>query len=367
MRSNEKRNPNEDAVNPENQFEKTDQQNDPVETNSGAEIFNADNTEEQNNNEKESGVTVLKSEHQKSQTASSNEETVKVIDSHDDDKNGSDEVVAPKRKPLVKYLIGGVLFFGSIATAGYYYFGNNDGFINLVNLSGSDSPNPSANEIAKLKLEFENLRSELDQYVGVNEAVSEMENQIGSLKQRVDNLKTQLEDEISNFELVSEQRSVRLKEMSDRLAQLKVAEHISVENRNEIDKLRIEIKEIHENSATAESKILERLEAYKNLLDLAAEKEVPVKQSVRANTKQKQVSSQNESYGELITRIGPLRLETIVSHGSQRVAELTDNISGAIPIIEGDRIGQYHIRKINSDSVLIQSLAGEKFTLVQEG
>lgn len=363
MRNTDKRNPNENAAVSEDQIEKSD----PVNTNSGAAIYKADDAEKGKSNTQESGTTGSKSENENSQTGASKEREVKVIESSNDDENGSDEVEISKRKPLIKYLLGGVLFFGSIATVGYYYMWQNDDFINLVNLSGSESPNPSANEIAKLKLELENLRSELGQYVGVNEAVSEMKNQIGSLKQRVDNLKAQLEDEISNFELESEKRSVRLKEISDRLAQLKVAEHISEENRNELDKLRNEIREIHEASAASESNIIERLDAYKKLLDLAAEKEAPVKHSTKTKVKSKTVNTKNVSYGEVITRIGPLKLETIVSHGSQRVAELTDDISGAIPIIEGDRIGQYHIRKINSDSVLIQSLAGEKFTLVQEG
>jgi chromosome segregation ATPase len=261
-------------------------------------------------------------------------------------------------------LIGGVVLLSAVVGGGYFYFFNNDQFYNLVSMSDDSSPNPSAKEMERMKMELQNLRTELDQYIGVNESVEEMENQIISLKQRIDNVAAKLEDEIGNFELESNRRSQRLEEISQRLGQLKVTENISLETKEEVERLRVSIKEIHEQSLSSELLIAKKLEDYKQMLDLEEGKKVSVSKSEKARNKENNLDS---TYGEVITKIGPLKLESIVSHGSQRVAELSDMISGAIPIIEGDQVGQYQIRKITSDSVLIESLSGDKFTLVQEG
>ncbi|QFT13434.1 hypothetical protein [Vibrio sp. THAF190c] len=269
-----------------------------------------------------------------------------------------------KKKTSLIGLIGGVVLLSAVVGGGYFYFFNNDQFYNLVSMSDDSSPNPSAKEMEKMKMELQNLRTELDQYIGVNESVEEMENQIISLKQRIDNVAAKLEDEIGNFELESNRRSQRLEEISQRLGQLKVTENISLETKEEVERLRVSIKEIHEQSLSSELLIAKKLEDYKQMLDLEEGKKVSVSKSEKARNQENNLDS---TYGEVITKIGPLKLESIVSHGSQRVAELSDMISGAIPIIEGDQVGQYQIRKITSDSVLIESLSGDKFTLVQEG
>lgn len=270
----------------------------------------------------------------------------------------SDKNQLPKKSKIGNWL-GGFALLSMLTGGAWIYFSYDQDIFNLVNFSENDSPNPSANEIQKLKFALENLQVEVDQYIGVNEAVQDMEQQQKNLKNRIDNLKALIEDEITNFELESAKRERRLSEISNRLSEIKITENFTLSIKEEMESLRSEIRGINDKSFVSEQEMIKKLETLKQSLDLADNADVSIKKSSAAND--------DSAYGVTITQLGPLKLGSIVAHGSQRVAELSDDISGAIPIIEGDQVGQYKIKRITFNSVLIQSLSGKKFTLIKEG
>ncbi|MEQ6343972.1 hypothetical protein [Vibrio cyclitrophicus] len=318
------------------------------------------------NEAKEEVSTSMKSQPENSSTESTSESNEELVQSNANNSSNeqenivtSDKEQLPKNKHRIGNWLGGFALLSILTGGAWIYFSSDQEFLNLVNLSDNESPNPSANEIQKLKFEMENLQIEVEQYIGVNEAVADMEQQTNNLKNRIDNLKILIEDEIENFGLESAKREERLAEISGRLSELKLTENFTVTIREEMESLRSEIRGINDKSYVSEQEMIKKLETLKESLDLADNGEVTVKKSSAAND--------DSTYGVTITQLGPLKLGSIVAHGSQRVAELSDDISGAIPIIEGDQVGQYKIKRITSNSVLILSLSGKKFTLIQEG
>ncbi len=318
------------------------------------------------NETKEQVSTSKESKTERSSTESTSESNEKLVQANANESNNGNEAIVtsengklPKGKSRIGNWIGGFALLSILTGGAWIYFTSDQEFLNLVNLSDNESPNPSANEIQKLKFEMENLQIEVEQYIGVNEAVADMEQQTNNLKNKIDNLKILIEDEINNFSLESAKREKRLSEISGRLSELKLTENFTVTIKEEMESLRNEIRGINDKSYVSEQEMIKKLETLKESLDLADNAEVNVKKSSAAND--------DSTYGVTITQLGPLKLGSIVAHGSQRVAELSDDISGAIPIIEGDQVGQYKIKRITSNSVLILSLSGKKFTLIQEG
>jgi hypothetical protein len=271
-------------------------------------------------------------------------------------------------KNFIKILAGLVVCSSAVGGIGFYVL-SGDSLVNMVSFSNTEkSYVPSREELNKMNLEVDTLRQEVTDLTLKVQTVDKMKQKNDILEQRVTNLQSYVEGEIARFETLSEQRHERSEAISKRMAELKVSESITDTNRAEIATLRSEVEELHLESAKAEDDMYAKLKHFESMLELANKKEVKVQKSSTPISKKTgmTVSVQTQTKEiEYITQLGPLRLSGINSFGSQYVADLTDTVSGAFAVIEGDRVGQYRIETITDDYVLFVNQSGKHIALIE--
>lgn len=277
-------------------------------------------------------------------------------------KSESDEAGGRNQKKinLAKLILGIFTTTAVLGGAGYLIF-KKDNLINIVNFANDDVPTPALVRISKLERELLSVKDELKLARGFRGAFESMEDNQKKLEQQLDNLKLKVEGEFKLVSSASESRMDRLTKIKKQLSDLAKSEERDDELvRADIENLRLEMVKIDNQGKEERDALLEKIKNYKSMNDLANGEAVPVEKE-----KTKSQEESKRAKGKIV-KLGPLKLERINRYGNQNVAELTDGISGAIPVVDGDLIGRYTIKKVTQDSVVIESLSGEGFVLVLE-
>lgn len=238
--------------------------------------------------------------------------------------------------------------------------------MDLVNFQTkkTDGGNLAGSEIVKLKQRMANVESSLGDVSRLETELKDMKTNIELLEKEVRNLEENLNREKQAWFAASDRRQTQIEQIQKRISDIAAGkEEVS---RSEFMALADKLNKIEaEHSKSLRDMELKVVEAVKKARELRELKEkAGVK--VKAAPASPKVDKLLEKYAEKeVTQIGHLKLVQIIPFGSQLIAQLTDGISGAMTLIEGDHLDKYIIEKITEKGVILKSPSGEKLHLVE--
>lgn len=270
------------------------------------------------------------------------------------------------KKKLALSIIS-ILVMGGIA-GGVYLYPQIVGkpIMDLVNFQTkkTDGGNLAGSEIVKLKQRMANVESSLGDVSRLETELKDMKTNIELLEKEVRNLEENLNREKQAWFAASDRRQTQIEQIQKRISDIAAGkEEVS---RSEFMALADKLNKIEaEHSKSLRDMELKVVEAVKKARELRELKEkAGVK--VKAAPASPKVDKLLEKYAEKeVTQIGHLKLVQIIPFGSQLIAQLTDGISGAMTLIEGDHLDKYIIEKITEKGVILKSPSGEKLHLVE--
>lgn len=233
--------------------------------------------------------------------------------------------------------------------------------------TGSDDAGGQSAESMRLKLEIDDINQKLSSLESLPTEVKALEAEKENMNDKIENLRESLEQEVRIFFEKSKQRekeSLALRRELDDLVD------VGEKDREKLNQIGSRLAELHKES---EKEALE-MEAKLNELGEAIKSEQPEEDRVESGTN-KQVKERRTTVKEIIDNegtkqvrsLGHLTLESVRAIGSHKIALLTDGISGAVQVSEGDNIGVFRVTSIHNDHLIAVHQNGAKFRLVIGG
>ncbi|MFC5079587.1 hypothetical protein VTH8203_01347 [Vibrio thalassae] len=301
-------------------------------------------------------------------TTSSSAENEEVQTSKLEDVEQASEEVAKKKKSgstgLLK-VTSLTFVIAAFSSGGWYLYNSNGGeFPDLVNFASGSNRATSVETISqenlnRLSLEMRDVKEQLAQ-LNLPQTIDTMKTQNQLLQERINSAIESFNAEVDRFAETSRKRSEEILELKEVVTKNKTfgdSERKNLSNRL----IQIELEQEREGKELLDKieREVTKLKALKSSTQTSAPKT-----NQKKAPKAAQASTQTTTpTTKQITTIGTLALEKISRFGSQYVAQLTDGLSGAMPIIKGDRLGQYSVVDINDEGVTLKDQIGNVYLM----
>ncbi|MFL7013626.1 hypothetical protein [Enterovibrio norvegicus] len=306
-----------------------------------------------------------------------NDETVKenpVIDKqnvskavHMAQKKENDQVTSPQqvgKSPLITKILFSSLVIGSVAVSSYWFFLREGSEYSLLDFNkAAGKPSLVQAEMLRFKLELDTLKQNLSGLENLQNAVADMKNTNINLQNQINAIRNDLASEVESFEKTSRIRDEEVSKIKQRLIELTVT---GSQDKEQLATIEIELRAIEKEQEEETEKIETKLSQFKKLLAEVASTPKQTVTKTAVTPKREPAKTKNESSVERVTSIGYLSIDNIVTFGAQKIVMLSDGISGALQVIEGDVIGTYTVIKVNDDDVLLRDQSGKKVLLIKK-
>ncbi|MDF9399106.1 hypothetical protein [Vibrio sp. 1180_3] len=269
-----------------------------------------------------------------------------------------------KPKKIIKAILAILVSTATIGAGYYLYTTNEQKLPNLINFTNNSDKNQSITaasqqEISRLSLQIDDITSQLNE-LNIKQTIESMKEEQEALKGKLERKVNDLQEEI---ELYSEKSSMRVAEILQLKDEVRAIKDSSSLNTQE---LALKIQKIENDQKQETKKLLDSIANKFSELDKSKIQIDAATKSTSAKSTPKSTSNKTETTDTAITEIksvGNLRLVNITQFGSQFVAQLSDGLSGAMPIIKEDRLGNYTVKNIDNDGVVLKDYAGREYLM----
>ncbi|MGR5296842.1 hypothetical protein ACPV5U_24510 [Vibrio mediterranei] len=288
----------------------------------------------------------------------------------EENKTGNDKKKS-KLKTLLFFVIAG-LIAGGVGIV-YLKFGSQL-VPNLVTFGSTQEEQSGFSlyqgELKKFQLEFETFRDQVNQ-MNISETLTKVQEDLQMQKTIQNDFERSIQRQVDILIQESDASVKEIAEMRSLVNSIDSNQRLSDDDKEKIGLRLLELEKKQENAITNFKKALqEELSKLpksnrKSTGNLTSNTSTT---KTRTQTKPpKDLPKTNPDSVMKLERIANLQLTNTTSFGSQWVASLSSGTLGALQMIEGERLGDYIIIKIDAEGMTVRDHTGKKYFIEVKG